>query len=55
LGDCRGAQQTLLTTSLRCHRCEGNDDARLAALLAEIENLSDAEAAQLLAEEQQSR
>jgi acyl-CoA synthetase (AMP-forming)/AMP-acid ligase II/acyl carrier protein len=31
------------------------DDERLAALLAEIENLSDAEVAQLLAEEQQSR
>ena len=33
----------------------GANDAELAALLAEVENLSDAEAARLLAEEQQAK
>ena len=31
------------------------NDAELAALLAEVENLSDAEAARLLADEQQAK
>ena len=34
---------------------KGADDAELAALLAEVENLSDDEAARLLAEEQQAK